>query len=92
MTLSAILSCLWVLAASVVALLPMRLQYAPGLTLLLMAPVLIGLLAWDYGLLVACLAFAGFVSMFRNPLIYLGRKALGLPVRRPEADAKGPAE
>ena len=45
-----ILAALWVLAATGTALLPMRHQYKPGLLLLLMAPVLIGLLAWEYGL------------------------------------------
>ena len=83
MNASLVASCLWVLAATITALLPMRLQYPPGFMLLILAPVLIVWLGLDYGVWIALLAFVGFLSMFRNPLTYLGRKALGLPVRRP---------
>ncbi|MEM8632256.1 MAG: DUF2484 family protein [Pseudomonadota bacterium] len=74
MTLSAILCCIWVIASSLVAMLPMRLQYAPGLCLLLLAPVLLAALTYDYGVLVGVLATLGFVSMFRHPLAFLARK------------------
>jgi membrane protease YdiL (CAAX protease family) len=37
MPLSLILACLWVLAAAIVALLPMRFQYVPGLALLILS-------------------------------------------------------
>lgn len=84
MSASLIAACLWVLAATVTALLPMRMQYPPGLTLLILAPVLIVWLGVDFGLWVALIGLAGFLSMFRNPLIYVTRKALGLPARRPE--------
>lgn len=77
MSLALILGCLWVLAAAGVALLPMRLQYAPGLALLLSAPALLIYIGIKHGALVALLALAGAVSMFRRPLLYLGRKALG---------------
>lgn len=70
-------ACLWVVAATVVALLPMRMQYVPGVILLGLAPVLIlwiGLsVAWWAGVL----ALAAFVSMFRNPLRYFLAKARG---------------
>ena len=70
-------SCLWVLAATIVALLPMRHQYVPGVILLALAPMLIlwiGVsVAWWAGLL----ALAAFVSMFRNPLRYFLAKARG---------------
>lgn len=78
---SLIAACLWVLAATVTALLPMRRQYPPGLTLLVLAPVLIGWLAHDYGLWVAALALAAFLSMFRRPLLGLWRHLSGM--RRP---------
>ena len=72
-----IASCLWVLAATIVALLPMRHQYVPGVILLALAPMLIlwiGVsVAWWAGLL----ALAAFVSMFRNPLRYFLAKARG---------------
>ncbi|MEO0989382.1 MAG: DUF2484 family protein [Pseudomonadota bacterium] len=84
MTLSAVLACVWVLLSSAVALMPMRHQYVPGVTLLVAAPLLILWLAVDYGWIVGVVGLLGFVSMFRNPLLYLGRKAIGLPVRRPE--------
>lgn len=70
MTNSLLISALWVVAATAVALLPMRRQYVPGVALLVAAPVLIVWLAMDYGWIVALLALAAFVSMFRNPLRY----------------------
>ena len=67
----------WVFAATVVAMLPMRHQYVPGIALLIAAPVLIAwvgiTVAWWAGLL----ALAAFVSMFRNPLRYFWAKARG---------------
>lgn len=67
----------WVFAATIVAMLPMRHQYFPGIALLVAAPLLIlwvGIsVAWWAGLL----ALAAFVSMFRNPLRYLWAKARG---------------
>ena len=68
---------LWVLAATVTALLPMRLQYAPGLKLLILAP---GLLVWiglTHGPWIAVLAAFAVLSMFRRPLIYFAKKAAG---------------
>ncbi len=81
MTPSLIISALWVLAATAVALLPMRRQYVPGVTLLVLAPVLIVWLVLDYGLLAGVIALLAFVSMFRNPLRYFWRRARG---ERPE--------
>lgn len=67
----------WVLAATIVAMLPMRHQYVPGITLLIAAPVLIlwiGVaVAWWAGVL----ALAAFVSMFRNPLRYFWARLRG---------------
>lgn len=77
MSLSLLLACLWVLAATCVAFLPMRAQYPPGIALLIAAPVLLVWLAMDHGVLLAGAGVFGFVSMFRNPLIYLARRALG---------------
>jgi len=76
-----ILGVVWVLASSVVALLPMRHQYAPGLALLIAAPVLILWIGAAHGWGWAALGLAAFVSMFRNPLRYLWRRARG---ERPE--------
>ncbi len=77
MSLSLIIACCWVVGATIVAMLPMRRQYVPGVALLVMAPVLIGAIWWDYGIWFALAAVFAFVSMFRNPLRYLWRRALG---------------
>ncbi|WP_176473840.1 DUF2484 family protein [Actibacterium ureilyticum] len=76
MSLSLILACLWVLAAVITAMLPMRLQYPPGITLLILAPVLIGYIWVENGAVFALLACAGFVSMFRRPLTYFLKRLL----------------
>lgn len=81
MSLSLTLAALWAVAATIVALLPMRLQYVPGVTLLILAPVLIIYIGIEHGALVALLGVAGFASMFRNPLRYLYRRMRG---ERPE--------
>ena len=72
-----ILACLWVLLGTITAFLPMRYQYAPGLTLLIAAPVLIVWIGYEHGVWVAAFGAFAFVSMFRNPLRYLAKKALG---------------
>lgn len=76
------LACIWVLAATAVALLPYRRQMVPGLALLIAAPVLIAWIGWVHGWIWSAVALLGFGSMFRRPLIYFGRRALGLPVER----------
>ena len=70
MTYSLIIGCLWVLAGTFCAFLPMRRQYPIGVTLLIAAPVLIGWIGYDFGWIVAVLAAAAFVSMFRRPLMH----------------------
>ena len=81
MSLSLILGCIWVVAAAIVALLPMRRQYVPGIGLLILAPVLLGWIAWDHGGWIFAFGLFGFLSMFRNPLIFFLRRARG---ERPE--------
>jgi hypothetical protein len=77
MSWSIIISAMWVLCATGTALLPMRYQYVPGISLLILAPVLILWLGFDFGWVWSALAFAGFVSMFRNPLKYFYARARG---------------
>ena len=84
MSAAVITACLWVLAAAVTAMLPMRRQYAPGITLLVLAPFLIGWLSWTHGVWIGVIAVLGCVSMFRNPLIYFVKKAMGKPVQIPK--------
>lgn len=77
---SVIIAALWVICATIVALLPMRLQFPPGIVLLICAPVLIVWLGYAHGWLISALAFAGFVSMFRNPIRFFWRKWSGREV------------
>jgi hypothetical protein len=77
MTPSLITACLWVLASTVVAFLPMRRQYIPGVALLVAAPILIIWLSVDFGWIIGIIALFAFVSMFRNPLIYIYRRISG---------------
>ncbi|MFV2052176.1 DUF2484 family protein [Aliiroseovarius sp. YM-037] len=77
MTLSLILGAIWVVLATGVALLPMRHQYAPGLLLLLLAPFVILFIGLQHGVWAGLFGLFAFVSMFRNPLIYLYRRVRG---------------
>lgn len=79
MKLSLILTFLWIVACSITAMMPMRHQFIPGLTLLILTPFMLGFLGYQYGLWVMLLGLAAFVSMFRRPLQHLLRKALGKP-------------
>lgn len=81
---SIIFAALWAVASAVTAFLPMRWQYFPGIALLLLAPVLIGWLFYDFGWIVGLLAVCAFVSMFRNPLIYIYRRACGQNLEVPK--------
>jgi hypothetical protein len=83
MTAPMILGVLWVLAATATAFLPMKRQMIPGIALLLAAPVLIVWIGVAYGWLWAALGLFAFLSMFRNPLIYFAKRALGKPVELP---------
>ena len=83
MSTSLILGCLWVLASTVTALLPMRRQMVPGVALLAAAPVLLWFIASEHGVWVFGLTLLAVLSLFRNPLIYFARRAMGLPVSLP---------
>ena len=74
------LGCLWVVAAAGVSFLPMRAQFAPGLVLLIAAPLLILWIGLSHGWFLAGIGAFAFVSMFRKPLWYLTRRALGWEV------------
>lgn len=72
-----VLACIWVIAGTVVAFLPMRYQYAPGIVLLGLAPVLIWMIGREFGFIPAAMAVLAFVSMFRKPLRYFARRLMG---------------
>ena len=78
----------WVASATLVAFLPMRYQYGPGLILLFAAPVLIFLLSREYGWWIGAFALAAFLSMFRRPLWYLARRSVGIAVPPPAEEEK----
>ena len=75
---------LWVLCSAAVAMLPMRLQYVPGIALLVAAPVLIVAIGRQQGWVLAALALAAFASMYRNPLRYRPARLGGNAPRVPE--------
>ncbi|WP_170381738.1 DUF2484 family protein [Ruegeria atlantica] len=82
MAYSVVFAALWVVASTIVAMLPMRLQFPPGIVLFASAPVLIIWLGFDYGWFFSVLALAGFVSMFRNPIRYYWRRWTGREVEQ----------
>lgn len=84
MSVPLILGALWVIAAAVVAMLPMRRQMVPGMALLIAAPVLLVWIGFVHGWLWLALGLFAFVSMFRNPLLYFLRRALGRPAPLPK--------
>ena len=81
---SLISAAIWAILATIVALLPMRRQFIPGVILLFAAPVLLIFIGYQHGFWIAGLGLLGFLSMFRNPLIYLTRKAMGRPTPLPK--------
>lgn len=75
------LGCLWVLAATVTAMLPYRYQFPPGVLLLLLTPVLLVWIGVTHGPWIAAAGVFAFVSMFRRPLAHLARKLLNRRVK-----------
>ena len=82
-------ACVWVVAATVVAFLPMRRQFVPGIALLIAAPVIVVWIGMEHGPWIALAGVAGVVSMFRRPLRYYVLKAMG---RAPELPPEVAAE
>lgn len=84
MSLPLILGCVWVLAATATAMLPMRRQMVPGVALLVAAPVLLGWIGYSHGWIWLAIGLFAFLSMFRNPLLYFLRRAMGRPAPLPK--------
>ncbi|WP_226688704.1 DUF2484 family protein [Ruegeria arenilitoris] len=82
MAYSVMFAALWVVASTIVAMLPMRLQFPPGVVLFVSAPALIVWLGYDYGLVIGLLACAAFASMFRNPIRFYWRRWTGAEVHK----------
>lgn len=73
MSLSLTLACLWVLIAAIIAMLPMRRQFIPGVALLLTAPFLLSYLGYQHNPWVVLAACTAIISMFRRPLFFMSR-------------------
>lgn len=84
MSLPLVLACVWVLVATVTAMLPMRRQFILGSILLLSAPVLLVWIGIAHGWIWVAAGLAAFVSMMRNPLRYLVARARGQKPELPE--------
>lgn len=78
-----ILACLWVVAGTIAAFLPMRYQIIPGLALLITAPILLVWIGYAHGWVWVVMGLLAFLSMMRNPLIYLYKRAIGQEVHLP---------
>ncbi len=80
MSLALTLACLWVLASAIVALLPYRMQFPPGIALLVLAVPLVIFVGISHGWIWVAVVLAAVVSMFRNPLRHFWAKARGRQV------------
>lgn len=77
MTAPIVAACLWVLVATAVAFLPMRVQWIVGLPLVAAGVVLIVWLSRDVSAWIGIAASAALVSVFRKPLGYLAARLRG---------------
>ena len=75
-----VLGALWVIVASVTAMLPMRWQIYPGLPLLVAVPFLLGWIGVVHGIWWVVAGLLAFGSMFRRPLHYLFLRAMRRPI------------
>lgn len=74
MTLSLILACIWIVAASVLAMVPSRdNHWRRAYVLISIGIPLLGYVTWQNGPWVGLAALAAGMSVLRWPLIYLGR-------------------
>ena len=76
MSTSLIMASLWVIAAALVAMLPMRRQFAPGIVLLIAAPFLLVYLGYQHNAWIVLAASVAIISMFRRPLFYMGKRLI----------------
>lgn len=77
MSLALTLACLWVLASAIVAMLPFRMQFPPGIALLVLAVPLLVFVGLSHGWIWVAVVMADVISMFRNPLRYFAKRLFG---------------
>lgn len=77
MSLALTLTCIWVIASAVVAMLPMRFQWPLGFPLLVASIPLLIYVGYSHGWIWTLVVLAAVVSMFRNPLRYFARRLSG---------------
>jgi hypothetical protein len=73
MPLSLTLASLWIIAASCVAMLPMRWQFIVGIPMLVMVPPLLWFVGHQVGWIWVTVIAVGLASMFRRPLWSIAR-------------------
>jgi len=74
MTVSLIVTILWVLVISLIGMLPMRFHKRLGFPMLAIFPFVLVYLAYDTGIWWAVGLFAAGLSIYRYPAKYYGRK------------------
>ncbi len=77
MSLALILACLWVVASAIVAMLPYRMQFPPGIALLILSVPMLIFVGYSHGWLWVAIVLIAVISMFRNPLRYFAKRAMG---------------
>ena len=73
MTHSVILGCLWVVVASMIAMLPRRFHWPGAAALIALGIPLLGWITWQNGALVGTIALVAGASILRWPVLYLFR-------------------
>ncbi|ABD55674.1 DUF2484 family protein [Jannaschia sp. CCS1] len=80
MSLALTLACLWVLASAIVAMLPLRFHWRFGLPLLILSIPLTIFVGYAHGWIWTVVILLAVGSMYRNPLRYFLKRALGRAV------------
>lgn len=70
MSLALILACVWVVASSIVAMMPMRFHWRFGLPLLLLSVPMVIFVGYTHGWIWTAVIILAVGSMYRNPLRY----------------------
>ncbi|MGB8811581.1 MAG: DUF2484 family protein [Paracoccaceae bacterium] len=77
MSVSLILSCVWVVVATGAAVLPRRVHWPAAYVLIVLGIPLVGWVTYQNGPFIGMMVLAGGASMLRWPIIYLWRWTSG---------------